>query len=94
MFDFITKSKRTHKPGRAALHGGLRWRRSKAYHFIILLYHIGVLCLRQAKKIIIFPIETFPDYVKVKLCLSALFFFSSLFKGPHLACNATHHKLR
>jgi len=45
-------------------------------------------------KIIIFTIETFPDYVKVKLCLSALFFFSSLFKEPHLARNATHHKLR
>jgi len=33
MFDFITKSKRTHKLGRAALHGGLRRRRSKALSF-------------------------------------------------------------
>jgi len=94
MFDFITKSKRTHKPGRAALHGGLSGDVARPNRFIILLYLIGVLCLRQAKKLIIFPIETFPDYVKVKLCLSALFFFSSLFKVPHLTRNATHHKLR
>jgi len=33
MFDFITKSKRTHKPGRAALQGGLRRRSSKALSF-------------------------------------------------------------
>ena len=60
---------------------------ARPYRFIILLYLIGVLCSRQDKKIIIFPIETFPDYVKVKLCLSALFLFSSLFEGPHLASN-------
>jgi len=33
MFDFITKSKRTHKPGRAALHGSLRRRRSTTLSF-------------------------------------------------------------
>jgi len=33
MFDFITKSKRTNKPARVALHGGLRRRSSKALSF-------------------------------------------------------------